>query len=168
MAQPSRFILSPVLDIPERRIIPQFEGAHYTLQSPQIHLLTKWQAAKTYDELRNHPAEGSFDLPEDPGEDAITLYLGRDGESFYLDAATRDIQGVLADNMVCEIDASNVRGYSLSGALRRQDKKENEKIDAKWKPIIAVRREAEKVSEERNHTDGQRAGSSKDRGSEVV
>lgn len=27
--------------IPERRIIPQFEGAHYTLGSPQIHLLAK-------------------------------------------------------------------------------------------------------------------------------
>lgn len=150
--------------IPERRIIPQFEGAHYTLQSPQIHLLAKWQAVKTYDELRSHPAKGSFDLPEDPGEDAITLYLGRDGESFYLDAETRDIQGVLADNRVCEIDARNVRGYSLSEALRRLDKKEDEMVEAKWKPIMAARRKAEEESEQRKHTDGQQAGSSKDGG----
>ena len=153
--------------IPERRIIPQFERSYYTLQSPQIHLIAKWQAVKTYDELRNHPAKGIFDLPEDPGEDAITLYLGRDGESFYLDAATRDIQGVLADNRVCEIDASNVRGYSLSEALRRLDKKEDEMVEAKWKPIMAARREAEEASEERNRPDGQQAGSSKDRGKEA-
>ena len=152
--------------IPERRTIPQFEGAHYTLQSPQIHLIGKWQAVKTYDELRNHAARGNFDLPEDTGEDAITLYLGRDGESFYLDTATRDIQGVLADNKVCEIDASNVRGYSLSEALRRLDKKEDGMVEAKWKPIMAARREAE-ASEEPNSTYGQQAGSSKKRGEEA-
>ena len=144
--------------IPERRIIPQFEGVKYTLQSPQIHLLAKWQAVKTYDELRNRPAKGSFDLPEDPVEESITLYLGRDGESFYLDEATRDIQGVLADNRVCETDASNVRGYSLSEALRRLDKKEDAMVEAKWKPIMAERRKAEGASEEPSYTDGQQTG----------
>ena len=153
--------------IPERRIIPQFERTFYTLQSPQVYLLAKWQAVKTYDELRNRPAKGSFDLPEDPVEESITLYLGRDGESFYLDEATRDIQGILADNRVCEIDASNVRGYSLSEALRRLDKKEDEMVEAKWKPIMAARREAEKASEERSHTNGQQAGSSKECGEEA-
>ena len=152
--------------IPERRIIPQFEGAHYTLQSPQIHLLAKWQAVKTYDQLRNRPANGIFDLPQDSAEESITLYLGRDGESFYLDAATRDIQGVLADNRVCEIDASNVRGYSLSEALRRLDKKEDQMVEAKWKPIMAARREAEEASDERSHTDKQQVGSGKERGDE--
>ena len=141
--------------IPERRIIPQFERTSYTLQSPQVHLLAKWQAVKTYDELRNRSARGSFDLPEDPVEESITLYLGRDGESFYLDEATRDIQRVLADNKVCETDASNVRGYSLSEALRRLDKKEDAMVEAKWKPIMAERRKAEEASEEPSYTDGQ-------------
>ena len=153
--------------IPERRIIPQFEGVHYTLQLPQIHLLAKWQAVKTYDELHNRPTRGIFDLPEDPVEESITLYLGQDGESFYLDAATRDIQGVLADDRVCEIEASNVRGYSLSEALRRLDKKEDEMVEAKWKPIMAARREAEEASEEHSHTEEQHAGSSKERGEEA-
>ena len=144
--------------IPERRTIPQFDKICYTLRSPHVHLLAKWQAVKTFHELRNRPAEAQFDLPEDPGGESIILYLGQDQESFYLDPATRDIRGVLSDNRVCEIEASNVRGYSLSEALRRLDQKENEMVEAKWKPIMAKRKQkaeqkAEEASEERHCTE---------------
>ena len=154
--------------IPERRTIPQLERKFYTLQSPQIHLLAKWQAVKTYDELRDRPAEGQFNLPEDPADGPLTLYLGQDGESFYLDRAARDIRGVLTDGRVCEIDATNVRGYSLSEALRRLDKLEDQMVEAKWKPIMAERkRKAEQGLEERSMTEGQLAEYTKQLGNQV-
>ncbi len=126
--------------IPEERKIPQFEGNHYTLQRSHIYLIAKWQAVKTFDELRARPAEGHFDLPEDPPDGPVTLYLGRDGESFYLDEETRNLQGLLIDNRVCEIAAHDVRGYSLSEAFRRLDKMENWMVEEKWKPIMAERK----------------------------
>ena len=154
--------------IPDRRSIPQYDGIYYTLQSPQIHLIGKWQAVKTFDELRDRPAEGHFDLPEDPTDGPITLYLGRDGESFYLDRPTRDLRGVLADNRVCEADANEVRGYSLSEALRRLDKKEDRMVEEKWKPIMAERkRKAKEEPElEGQYVEGQlaRTGSSEEQG----
>ena len=144
--------------IPERRTIPQFDGIYYTLQSPQIYLLAKWQAVKTFDQLRDRPAEGHFDLPEESVDGAIRLYLGHDGESFYMDRAVRDMRGVLADQRVCEIDASEVRGYSLSEALRRLDKKEDRMVEDKWKPIMAERKrmvKSEPEAEEVQHIGGQ-------------
>ena len=153
--------------LPERRTIPQFEVMYYTLQAPQIHLLAKWQAVKTFDELRNRPAEGHFDLPEDPVDGPLTLYLGQDGESFYLDREARDLRGLLSDNRVCEIEVSNVRGYSLSEALRRLDKKENRMVEEKWKPIMAEQnRKAEEGARNSYHTKGQLAKREGDRGHE--
>ena len=74
----------------------------------------------------------------------INLYLGHDGESFYMNRAARDMREVLRDQRVCEIDASEVRSYSLSEAFRRLDKKEDKMVEEKWKPIMAERnREAE-------------------------
>ncbi|CAD6581328.1 MAG: hypothetical protein ASARMPRED_000584 [Alectoria sarmentosa] len=70
------------------------------------------------------------------------------GESFYLDRPTRDLRGVLADNRVYEVDANEVRGYSLSEALRKLDKKEDRMVEEKWKPIMAGRkRKAEEEPE---------------------
>ena len=126
--------------IPERRRKPHFDGVYYTLQSPQVYLLAKWQAVKTFDQLRDRPAEGCFDLPEEPADGVINLYLGHDGESFYMDRAVRDMRGILADQRVCEIEASVVRGYSLSEAFRRLDKKEDRTVEEKWKPIMAERK----------------------------
>lgn len=105
-----------------------------------MHLLAKWQGVKTFDELCDRPAEGHFDLPEDPADGPFTLYLGRDEESFYLDRVTRDMRGVLAENKVCEINACDVRGCSLSEAFRRLDKKEDRMVEEKWMPIMAERK----------------------------
>lgn len=77
------------------------------LQSPQVYLLAKWQAVKTFDELRGWPAEGQFDLPVDPVDGPVTLYLGQDGESFYLDRAARELRGLLKDSRVCEADLAS-------------------------------------------------------------
>ena len=96
--------------IPERRTIPRFDEICYTLQSLHFHLLAKWQAVKTSDQLRDRPAEGCFDLSEEPADGVIHLCLGHDGESFYMDRAVRDIRGILVDQRICEIDASTVRG----------------------------------------------------------
>ena len=134
--------------IPEERKIPQFEGNHYTLQRSHIYLIAKWQAVKTFDELRARPAEGHFDLPEDPPDGPVTLYLGRDGESFYLDERTRDLRGLLLDDRVCEIAARDVRGYSLSEAFRRLDQMENRMVEGKWKPIMAERKRKAREEEE--------------------
>lgn len=147
--------------IPERRTIPQFNGIYYTLRSPQIYLLAKWQAVKTFDQLRDRPAEGHFDLPEEPVDGAINLYLGHDGESFYIDRAYRDMRGVLADQRVCEIDASEVHGYSLSEAFRRLDKKEDRMMGEKWKRIMAERKKmvkSELEAEEDQCIEGQFVG----------
>lgn len=138
--------------VPERRTIPQFGNTYYTLQPPQIHLLAKWQAVKTFDELRHRPAEGHFDFPEDPAAGPIMLYLGHDRESFYMDPATRDMRGALADKRFCEIDASDVRGYSLSESYRRLDKKEDRMVEEKWKPIMAERR---RTAEEQAEGEGE-------------
>ena len=147
--------------IPERRTIPQFDGIYYTLQPPQIYLLAKWQAVKTFDQLRDRPTEGHFDLPEESVDGEIRLYLGDDGESFYMDRAVRDMRGVLADQRVCEIEASEVRGYSLSEAFRRLDKKEDRMVEEKWKPIMAERKKmikSELEAEEDEHTEGRCVG----------
>lgn len=150
--------------IPERRTILQFEATIYMLQSPQVYLLAKWQAVKTFDELRDWPAEGQFDLPEDPVDGPVTLYLGQDGESFYLDRAARELRGLLKDSRVCEVDANEVRGYSLSEAFRQLDKKEDRMVEDKWKPITAERRRtAERGAEQSGCTERQLAGSSEDR-----
>ena len=93
--------------VPERQTIPQYAAVYYTLQPPQVHLLAKWQAVKTFDELRDRPAEGQFDLPEDPADGSIRLYLGNDREPFYLNRETKDIRGVLADQRAWEIDAND-------------------------------------------------------------
>ena len=81
------------------------------------------------------------------------------GESFYLDRPTRDLRGVLADNRVYEVDANEVRGYSLSEALRKLDKKEDRMVEEKWKPIMAGRkRKAEEEPElEGQYVEGQLA-----------
>ena len=50
--------------------------------------------------------------------------------------------------------------------MRRLDKKEDQRIEAKWKPMTAARREAEEASDERSHTDKQQVGSGKERGEE--
>lgn len=50
------------------------------------------------------------------------------------------MRGVLADGRICEVDASDVRGYSLSEALRRLDMEETRLVEEKWKPIRAERR----------------------------
>ena len=152
--------------IPEGRTIPQYDGIYYTLRSPQIHLLQQWQAVKTYDELRTRPAEGSFDLPEDQADGPITLYLGRDGESFYMDRAARDMRGVLADLRICEIAASEIRGCSLSEALRRLDKEEDRMVEEKWKPIMAERRRKAEAEAEGHDVEGHLVGSSKGAGEE--
>lgn len=150
--------------IPEKRTIPQFEANLFTLQPPQVYLLAKWQAVKTFDELRDRPAEGHFDLPEDPVDGPVTLFLGQDGESFYLDKAARELRGLLKDSRVCETDANDVRGYSLSEAFRRLDKKEDRMVEDKWKPIMAERkRNAERGAEQSGYTERQVAGSSEDR-----
>ena len=73
-------------------------------------------SGQNFDQLRDRPAEGCFDLPEEPADGVINLYLCHDGELLYMDRAARDIRGVLADQRICEIDASDVRGYSLSEA----------------------------------------------------
>ena len=130
--------------VPERRTIPRFDGIYYTLQSHQIYLLAKWQAVKTFDQLRDRPAEGQFDLPEEPVDGVINLYLGHDEESFYMNRAARDMRGVLRDQRVCEIDARDVRGYSLSEAFRRLDKKEDKMVEEKWKPVMAERKKKAK------------------------
>ena len=74
-----------------------------------------------------------------------------------MDIAVRDMRGVLADQRICEIDASDVRGYSLSEALRRLDKKEDKMVGEKWKPIMAERnkRVSEPQAEEDQHFEGQ-------------
>ena len=144
--------------IPERRTIASFDGVYYTLRSPQIYVLAKWQAVKTFDQLRDRPAEGCFDLPEEPADGVNNLYLGHDGESFYMDRAVRDMRGVLADQRICEIDASDVRGYSLSEALRRVDKKEDRMVEEKWKPIMAERNKRlkpEPEAEDHQNVEGQ-------------
>ena len=123
--------------IPERRTTPHFDEIYYTLQSPQIYLLAKWQAVKMFDQLRDRPAEGCFDLPKELADGVRNLCLGHDGESFCMDRAVRDMRGVLGDQRVCEIEASEVRGYSLSEAFRRLDKKEDRMMEEKWKPIMA-------------------------------
>ena len=112
MDQRSWFILSPQSSIGLYLRGGEFHNLRARITRFNRLRYTSLQNGKrsTDDEVRSHLAKRSFDLSEDPGEEAINLYLGRDGESFYLDAATRDIQGVLADNRVCEIDASNVRG----------------------------------------------------------
>ena len=104
---------------------------------------------KTFDELCERPAEGHFDLPEDPADRPFTLNLGRDEESFYLDRLTRDMRGVLAENKVCEINACDVRGCSLSEAFRRLDKKGDRMVEEEWMPIMAERkRKADAGAEE--------------------
>ena len=96
------------------------------------------------------------------------LYLGRDGESFYLDRTTRDVRGVLADNRVCEANASDVRGYSLSEAFRRLDKKEDRLVEEKWKPIMAARRDmAGETAEEGQVAEGRLAESGEKPGEEA-
>lgn len=92
---------------------------------------------KTYDELRNRSAEGHFEFPEDPADGPVMLYLGHDRQSFYLDAATRDLRGFLADKRFCEISANDVRGYSLSESFRKLDKQEDRMVEEKWKSILA-------------------------------
>ena len=134
--------------IHERRTIPHFDGVYYTLQSPQIYLLAKWQAVKTFDQLRDRPAEGHFDLPEEPVGGVISLYLGHDEESFYMSRVARDMRGVLRDQRVCEIQASDIPGYSLSEAFRRLDKKEDRVVEEKRKPIMAERKETVDQSSE--------------------
>lgn len=86
-----------------------------------------------------------------------------------MDRPTRDLRGVLADNRVYEVDANEVRGYSLSEALRRLDKKEDRMVEEKGKPIMAERkRKAEEEPElEGQYVEGHLAGSSEEQGEEA-
>ena len=147
--------------IPERRTIPYFDETYYTLQSPQIYLLAKQQAVKTFDQFGDRPAEGCFDLPEEPADGVIDLCLGHDGESLYMDRAVRDMRGFLEVQRVCEIEASEVRSYSLSEAFRRLDKREDRMVEEGWKPIMAVRKKKAKPeleAEEDENIEGKHVG----------
>lgn len=112
MAQQDSFILSR----PSNTGLYLKEERYYSLRQPSTcfnrlrfttYLLAKWQAVKTFDELRGWPAEGQFDLPVDPVDGPVTLYLGQDGESFYLDRAARELRGLLKDSRVCEADLAS-------------------------------------------------------------
>ena len=77
------------------------------------------------------------------------------------------MRGVLADGRICEIGASEIRGYSLSEALRRLDKEETRLVEEKWKPIMAERRRQAEVGVDSQRAETRSAGSSKKAGEEM-
>lgn len=83
-----------------------------------------------------------------------------------MDRAARDMRGVLADLRICEIAASEIRGCSLSEALRRLDKEEDRMVEEKWKPIMAERRRKAETEAEGHDVEGHVVGSSKGAGEE--
>lgn len=95
----------------DERRIPTYPGK-FNVESPHKFALELWKATQLFDDRQAH---GAHFMPSIPPHSRLprNLIEGRDGQSLYLNNATRNFRGEMPWGEIAEVSAADVRGVTL-------------------------------------------------------